>query len=869
MNIFYKFTWRSLKENKARTIVTILGIMLSVALFTATTTSFSSLFHFMKEVMADEYGSWHLYLDDLTESQLGEAKKEEQVEEYAVIHNIGYAKLEKSYESSRPFLYVGAYEGNLNSICHMVVHEGRMPENSSEIMLSQELEDRGGVHYQVGDTLNLDLGVRKNDNVTTREIWQYNSYTNDEDSSENETWEKTGTKQYKVVGKFSCGMFEGMSKPAFTGITKADADMQARSASVYATVKDSGKLGEEDFCDNFVKEHPVYENCVVQINRHYLRMTEDFGFEMKAMLVGLIVILFSIIVFGSVALIYNSFSISISERKKQYGLLSSIGATRRQLKKSMMFEAVVLSVIGIPLGILLGLAGIGTTFYLLRDVFNRFLVGGPTQSITLQFSASVFAVIAAVVLGFLTILLSAWIPARKAVKIPAIEAIRQNDEILIKPRKVRSSRLTQKLFGLEGTLAVKNFRRNKRRYRSTIFSLFVSIVLFISATSFCDYLSSSLGQLVDNYDSDLDYWLTDRKDLDEAYGLLHSVDEVKYCASYVTGNGDVRLDGGVITDEAQRLFAWEDEKQKGKMHMQCYFFFIQDEEYERYLDANHFDKSKYMDKKNPSAIAYNSCTNYDANAKKYVLFDVLTKDDITVDIVSVDGGRSRQTQIGSFCGEVPFGTKGIAGSSLTLFYPMSFIPEFEKYLEGGEDDIRMGANISFKTDNPDSCALRMKKILEANEMDMMIINNYQTQQSSIALMTVIRVFSNGFIILILLIALANVFNTIATGIILRRREFAMLRSIGMTQKGFHRMMNYECLLYGFKGILYGLPVAVLVTFGIYRAVEQSVMRSFYVPWYGVAIAIGSVFVVVFSTMLYAMHKINKDNVVDVLKEDTF
>lgn len=869
MNVFYKFTWRSIKENKTRTIVTILGIILSVALFTATATSVSSLFHFMKDVMADEYGSWHLYLDNLTDNELGEAKKDKEVEDFAIIHNIGYAKLEKSYEASRPYLYVGAYEGNLDSICNMVMVEGRMPENSSEIMLSQELEDRGGVHYDVGSTVTFNLGIRESDFVLGKEVWQYNSYMNNEDSvEEDERWKKTGVRQYKVVGKFSCGMFEGMSKPGYSGLTKADRDMQARSAAFYATVKNPGDLGEEDFEDRFYKEHPEFRgHVVVSTNRHYLRFDQNMSFELKAMFIGMLAMLMLIIVFGSVALIYNSFSISINERKRQYGLLASIGATRKQLKKSMMFEAVVLSIIGIPLGILVGLGGIGTTFYLLRDTFDQFLMGGTTQSITLRFSASLFAVAISAVLGFLTVLLSAWIPARKALKVSAIEAIRQNDDVFIKPRKVRTSRLTQKLFGLEGTLALKNFRRNKRRYRSTIFSLFVSIVLFISATSFCDYMNSSLGELIDHYDSDLDYRLENRKSLDKVFALLNSVSDVKRSIYYVDGGGNIELDASYITDESRKMFGLGDESKDGKVQIPCYFFFIQDEEYEKFLKENGFEREKYMSKEKPVALISNDCVNYDSDIKKYVFFDVLKKTGVSAKIYDEEGKHGQPLEIGSgVLGEdVPFGTKGYKGSYLLLYYPLSVLPEYEGILKES-----LGVNLSFGTDNPDSCAMRMKKVLEANEINANnLYNNYQTRKSSIALMTVIRVFSNGFIILILLIALANVFNTIATGIILRRREFSMLRSIGMTQKSFYHMMNFECLIYGFKGVLYGLPVAVLATYGIYQAISASIAGAFYIPWYGVAIAVGSIFVVVFLTMIYSMHKIRKDNVVDILKEDTF
>ena len=121
--------------------------------------------------------------------------------------------------------------------------------------------------------------------------------------------------------------------------------------------------------------------------------------------------------------------------------------------------------------------------------------------------------------------------------------------------------------------------------------------------------------------------------------------------------------------------------------------------------------------------------------------------------------------------------------------------------------------------------------------------------------------------LISLIAAANVFNTITTNINLRRREFAMLKSVGMTAKGMNKMMNFECIMYGTKALIYGLPVSAGVTFLIYRAINEGIDTDFFIPWRAVIIAVLSVFIVVFSTMMYSMSKIKKDNPIDALKNE--
>ena len=155
------------------------------------------------------------------------------------------------------------------------------------------------------------------------------------------------------------------------------------------------------------------------------------------------IILVGIIAFGSISLIYNAFSISVSERTRQFGLLSSIGATKHQLTGSVLFEAFFLSIIGIPLGILSGIIGIGITFFFTGDMIAGFLYSD--SDVTLSLHASIPALLAAVLVSLITILISAYLPARRAMKGSAIEAIRQSKDIIIRPRKVKTAKLTLSL----------------------------------------------------------------------------------------------------------------------------------------------------------------------------------------------------------------------------------------------------------------------------------------------------------------------------------------------------------------------------------------------------------------------------------------
>ena len=211
------------------------------------------------------------------------------------------------------------------------------------------------------------------------------------------------------------------------------------------------------------------------------------------MMVGLVAILIGLIMFGSIALIYNAFSISVSERTKQFGLLKSIGATNKQLRGTVLYEALVLCAVAIPLGLLVGCLGIGVTLRALRGTFDTIL--GENGGVQMGIALNGWVLLFAAAIGLLTAVISAWVPAQRAARIPAIDAIRQTRDVAVRGRQVKTSKLTYKLFGFPGMLAAKNFKRNRKQYRATVVSLFLSVVLFISASSFCAYLTESVNTM--------------------------------------------------------------------------------------------------------------------------------------------------------------------------------------------------------------------------------------------------------------------------------------------------------------------------------------------------------------------------------------
>ena len=862
MNILHRFTRKSLKENRSRTIVTIIGIVLSMALFTAVIEGAYSGQQFLVRSVIEQEGSWLLYESGLTGDQADAIRTLDGVADSASWQEVGWGEIGSSNEF-KPYLRVVSVQPDIGELLAIHLIAGRMPEKEGEILLPTHLASNGDVRYQEGEELVVSLGQRVL-KETGEELPAEVGYM----CSETETFEEiTDVREYHftVVGFYSRldVSVEKYECPGYTALTCAG----GRGAyTTFYTLKHPESLKK------WVENHEAFGSREVHddLRRFYGVLSTD---SYMMVLYGFAAVLVFLISFGSISLIYNSFSISVSERTRQFGILKSVGATNRQIRSSVYYEALVLAGIGIPIGLLAGCAGIGITLYLLRDAFTNVFYAGSTTQMRLVLHPVALLIAAAVCL--VTTLISASIPARRAIRISPIDAIRQRDDVKLTRREVKTSPLTQKLFGFEGTMAAKNFRRNRRSYRSTVVSLFLSIVLFISASSFCAYLTDAVGTAtgVTGETPDITYLLfsDENHTPDEVMDTLTGVGGLK-SSMYMETKGERYL----LPQDAVSPDFLEYEKENGHIMLNDMaeeygiVAFLDDSFFREFCQANGLAVEDYFDRENPRAILLNQIKNwiYTEDGSKIVTYPFLDESAIPCEISVGDLGQDP--------GEMPeiIGTYAVGGivtkpfygqeSGITLYYPRSMK---ERVLRDGDEE-KLSANFYFQTTNHAKAYEDMKKALIAAGMETSsLYDRTADEEATRMLVMVVNVFSYGFIIIISLIAMANIFNTISTSVMLRRREFAMLRSIGMGNKGFRRMMTYECLIYGLKGIAWGLPASIAMTFVIWRIAEIGDERSFYIPWYSVAIAVGSVFLVVFITTLYAMKKLAKENTVDALKNE--
>ena len=871
MNIFRKVTLKTLLRNKTRTLVTIIGIILSASMITAVTTLISSLQRYMLEVAVHDSGDWHGALCSVTPQKIDELKNDKsRVSQVAYLQNIGYSYLDGSINEDKPYLFVAGADETFFKTMPIVLTEGRFPENTSEIILPKHLAANGGIICKTGDILQLPIGDRISEGAVLK---QYNPYQAQSDGKYEELTEREA-RSYTVVGFYNRPSFELFSAPGYTALTVADEGDKGYTFDVYFKMKDPKEvyyyLNTEAQEDGFNK---YYDNRDVLMYSGASRYNTFYG-----VLYSLAAILIVLIMFGSISLIYNAFAISVSERTRQFGLLSSVGATKKQIRSSVLFEALVVSVAGIPLGILSGIAGIAVTLACVGGKFSS-LYGGEGLKTALSIHISIWAVVIAAIVALVTVLFSAWIPSRRATRITAIEAVRQTKDILIKGRHVKTSWLTYSLFGLEGVLARKYFKRSRKKYRATVVSLFMSIVLFISASSFCGYLKDSVGNVFETRDYDIEY-STYTGNLGEV--AVSELYEALRGVSGVTGSNFSYLQNGILDIDSAYLSNDYKKYNEGNMgYAMCYV--VEDEAFVWFLENSGLNPDKFMDGKNPSGIALSTCSGFNYSTQRYERYTVFSGDRAEFTLRVFDEEKFNKltkeekesveiddtfyipvpVKVDTIVDRLPMGVNGnLYGTNVTVMYPESLADRISPHLKGSR------VACFFTVKNHRQTYDEMASVLTGFALDNGPLQNYAAMsETNRNLIIIINVFSYGFIVLISLIAAANVFNTISTNISLRRREFAMLKSVGMTRRGFLKMMNYECLLYGMKSLFWGLPVSFAMTYLIYRSINIGYTGDFHLPWSSILVAVLSVFAVVFSTMMYSMRKINRDNPIDAIRNE--
>ena len=846
MSILNRLTIKNLRLNKKRTIVTIIGIILSTALMVGIGLLFSSFQDLMIRDTIGYNGKYEANYSDVDLDKLNNIKNKNFT--YFYEKPIGFSKTQSSNEY-KPYMYITSV--NREYFDELKLIEGDIPKNENEIVISNHVITNGGLNYKVGDIVTFTYGSRNIDG----DITLANSELVDGEDLTNE-----GTYTYKIVGIVDRSNFESYSASGYTAFT-VDVNSDKGNVNLYVMFNKNKKIIKQS--EELAKE--LNYNGDINYNSTLLALYGEstYGNVMSSM-GGMMIIMLSLVSIGCIIVIYNSFAISVMERKREFGLLSSIGATKKQIKKSVFYEALVVGVIGIVFGILGAYIGIGTVILIINNLISDML------EYKLHLVTNLLFIIIPVIFMIIVIGVSAFIPSRRASKVSPIEAIRQNDDIKINKKKIRTSKLVLKLFGIEGEIALKNIKRNKKKYRVTIVSLFISIVLFISFSSYMNYTlntaSSVMGEVP--YDYQISYFGDDnnKEALDKINEIVKSSD-VKEYVSYSVGNLSI-IGDYTYSDEYLDFYksAYGDDGIKALNNLKyqsIYILVLDDNSYNKYKKLIGLDKDSVILLNRFKGVSYgnNKRVNYD--------IPVINNGNINIKICNFDD-NDEDVDTTKYCNK-NIDNIFVTNKSFDLIEEFSYMDDFklivnkklyDSILDGGTDFTQFNI-ISDNTNNIDKLTKELDKYSNVN-----YINIKESMKQANNLILVVKILMYGFISLVTLIGVTSVFNTISTSMALRKREFAILRSIGLTRGGFNKMLFFESLFFGMKSLIFALPVSIGVTILIHYSLSDMMsISTIIIPWKAIIISIVSVFIIVLLTMMYSSSKIKKHNIIEQIREE--
>ena len=927
MNLMKTLTLKNLKLNRKRTIVTIVGIILATALLSALVTLVSSFQYSVIEYQKQKGGDFHVKFSNVKMSELSEFKNNRNIESTFETMGMGFAKLDGCKNEDKPYAYVMATdEAGFERGCFKLI-EGRMAKNEDEIVIPRHLKTNGRIDIKVGDEITLDIGKRYDSN-TESVISENCAYEHDA-----ETLTDTVTKHYKVVGimeRPGYGM-EDYSAAGYTFVTYSDelaaidngtkseaseadttltvysrytqkalrnkdavtADIIGVDEKLFEKANNSSVEMSSEESDRFLKEmenakYDIYMNgylinyeCVFPIDGTFKALFT------VATVVALIIIL------TSVYCIKNSFNISITEKIRQYGMLASVGATRRQIKSSVKTEAAMLGVVGIPVGTM---SGILASLVLVK-VVNA--LSASWLNFALSFHTSLPALILAVILSIATIYFSATGSARRAAKVTPLEAIRNTKEIKIKSAKLKTPAIIGRIWGIGGVISYKNIKRNNKKYRTTVTSIVICSVTFIVISYFMSMAFSRVGMSYASTDYNIGINMSCKKDLD-IEKLSKLLSGIEGAEDYLVGAGyDFDVDNPEYTKEygeyCRKLI--DESEDVSQMFL---ITVLDDKSYDKYAsDAGIKNAAE-------GAILVNKGTFavYNENSSKYVKKEMeLYKykagdtircgynvyDDAPSDDNAVEGDTESSTEdnnngirktvdvtIAGVTDKVPIGYEGYSNNTL---YTLLFMNQkgFESLWADGKsgNELKPGyATYSayVVAENADDYQDTFEKETEENpeysQISFYVSNLDKQMRDEKSLFTLLGVFAYGLIVVIALIGITNIINTLSTGMELRSREFATLRSIGMTDKQFAGMVRLESVFISVKALVIGVPLGILISYLLCVMMNRMDDAIIYEPPYkAIILCIVVVIMLIYAIMKLSMTKLRHNNIIETIKNE--
>ena len=882
MKLLNKLTLKNLRLNKVRTIVTIVGIMLSAALITVVSGMALSGRQTMIDAQMVYGGNYDVALDIIDNSVIETARNNRNVKNAFYKERLGYARTKNADGEICDYSVLAMSENTYGNCFKIDLIKGKFPTNSGEAVVTKAFKTQDGKDVKIGDKITLDVGVLtdKDGNVLDEEGIHNLLQKDFNKCSIIDTVKRT----YTVTGIIERPKTSELYDPSNFSMIYTVSDEKAPVEAIRTkhmnklyiayTPQSEGNylqntadiLGfKADDMNNVSSDEISPEDQQTSgvngysFNTTLLAMKGYGGSEgTNVMIFSLAVIIIIIVMLASVFVIRNSFAISITEKTSMYGMLASVGATKRQIRRNVLFEGFILGLIGIPLGILLGLGVNAILIAILNSVLGDVLSGA-----SFVFVTPTIPIICAIVLSAVTIFCSSFFIALRASRIPPLVAIRGNKDIKVKNNKpYRTSKLTKKLFGVGGEIASKSLKRSRKKYRTTVISIVVSVAMFIAVSAFMDYGMT----FTDHYYGNADYsYMVVGIDSKQAQ-TIEKMPEIENYLTVGLQYGYVSAD--VPVNECGKNFLYDEPD--GSKSFGAEFLEFEHDTFVQICRELELDYNKVKG----GVLVYSQVTPDNSesgnSSKPMKLFDKTAPTKFTVHGNDDEGNAliTGKLKVSSVFDEIPKSADSVIGEG-TIFGQGLIIGE-QGVISPQLGEHGCGITLYANTSDHTSLTNRIESMSGTGDSEsyISIFDYEEIVRQFNAIMLIVGIFIYGFIGAISLIGLTNIFNTISTNMQLRSKEFASLKSIGMTKKEFNRMIRLESLMYGIKSLLIGIPLGVLGVFAIFSAFSiGNVPMSFVFPWKAILISIAVVFVAVWLIMKYSISKVNKQNIIETIRND--
>lgn len=820
MDILKRLTLRDLKLNKKRTIGILVGVILSCALIVVVIGMAITSFYSLLQGEINRNGYYHIEVDEISEKDIQYFRQKDYVKDVIVSNNVGYAYTDDYYYDLNH-----VYSLNRDAFDKLSYHiiEGEFPKNENEILVNRSFKYSNDL--KVGDYFEIEVGDLKN-----------NTSIYDTDGSNNLV--NSRKINYKVVGIID----------KYGDLVTINKDFKTHNA--YIVLENPSNYRSDLiklFGANFLKKE-VSKFGDVSINKTVLLYeTWDLSEQVSRIFISMVGIVLFIIMATSIFSIRNSFAISVSEKTKTYGMLSSVGATKKQIIKMVMFEALVIGAIGIFFGILLGVGVNILLVYIINAIANNANLFAEGLGLFYKFSWT--PIWMSIVLSIVVIIFSSLICAFKAGRVSPIQNIKNSSNI--KRSSLKTPWFIKKLFGIGGVISYKNLKRSKKKYRVTVISLTVCIAIYIMVSTFVEYtLSIAHGEdISNNYNLEVDIASASRRTDDEdpkeyfkeLKGKIAQVEALdKAYTRYTYYFGELDFGNHIISDK----IIYRDYDYSRVNHAIVLYNKEGFKEYIKRLGLNYDEvkdkiilvnevKERFSEKRNE----YISLTDYKVN-----------------DSIKIGDNKFK---IAALTKELPIGFAEDFASSLLI------VGSYENFPISENGNVYLDY-IYFDSDEPYKLAKSLRELSDDN-YEVYVYNSAEQEAQMKSIILIVSIIVYGFIIVVTFIGITSVFNTINSNMELRSSDFASLKSIGMTKKEFNNMINLEAILYSFKSLVYGIVLGLLGSYGIFKLFTRDYNFEFLIPVKSIIIAIAFIIVIVLVIMRYSIKKINKQNIIETIR----